>query len=98
MQPVQQKTNGLSITSFVLSLVNVVCFVFPLLGVLAVVFGFVARGQIRQNPGQGGRGLALAGIIIGAIFIVAAIGFWAFVATSDDCYRDGSTYRCDFNR
>ena len=43
--------------------------------VLAVIFGFVARGQIRRTNGvQGGGGLALAGIIVGfsliALFIL----------------------------
>jgi hypothetical protein len=39
-------------------------FVIPL--VLGVVFGFVARGQIRASGGtQGGDSLAIAGIVIG---------------------------------
>jgi hypothetical protein len=33
---------------------------------LGIVFGFVARSQIKNSNGtQGGQGLALAGIIIG---------------------------------
>jgi hypothetical protein len=45
-------------------------------GVLGVIFGFVARGQIKRSGGaQKGSGLALAGIIVGFVFIVlAAIG------------------------
>ena len=43
--------------------------------VLAVIFGFVARSQIRQSAGtQRGDGLALAGIIVGfawiALFVI----------------------------
>jgi hypothetical protein len=57
-----RKTNGLAIASLVCSIAGFL--VIPL--VLGIVFGFVARSQIRNSNGtQGGQGLALAGIIIG---------------------------------
>jgi hypothetical protein len=38
--------------------------------VLGIIFGFVARGQIKRSAGgEQGSGLALAGIIIGFIVI-----------------------------
>jgi hypothetical protein len=49
--------------------------------ILALVFGYVARNQIRQRR-QGGDGLAIAGIVLGwvgiatmviAIVVVAAV-------------------------
>lgn len=41
---------------------------------LAVVLGHIARGQIkRSNNTQGGAGIALAGLILGYIMIVASI-------------------------
>jgi hypothetical protein len=60
-QPVH-KTNGLAIAGFVCSF-----FFFLVLGsILGIVFGFVARGQIKRSQGvQKGAGLAVAGIIIG---------------------------------
>jgi hypothetical protein len=40
---------------------------------LGVIFGFVARGQIKRSGGaEQGGGLALAGIIVG--FVCIAIG------------------------
>src|SRR5438067_2278316 len=56
----------------------------PLCGIgsiLAVIFGYVGRGQIDRSGGtQSGRGLAIAGIVLGwigigilAIFIVLGI-------------------------
>jgi hypothetical protein len=42
--------------------------------VLAIVFGFIARNQIKQNP-QDGSGMALAGIILGFLWIVVGIVF-----------------------
>jgi len=40
---------------------------FPIPGVVAVILGFVALGQIRREPHSTGKGLAIAGIILGGI-------------------------------
>lgn len=77
------KTNGLAITSMVLGILGILLFWFfglgVLLGILAVIFGFIARGQIARE-GQGGRGMALAGIItgfvaVGLLVLLVLIGF-----------------------
>jgi len=97
MQPVApQGTNGLSIAGFVLSVVNVIpCFWFlPLPALLGLIFGMVSRGQIKHNPGAKGKGLALAAIVIGVVFLAIAVIFWVWIATSDRCIRDGSSFRC----
>jgi hypothetical protein len=40
---------------------------FPVVApILAVIFGHIARGQIRQT-GEGGGGMALAGLLLGYI-------------------------------
>lgn len=50
---------------------------------LGVVFGFVARSQIKRT-GEAGAGLALAGIIVGlavvVLSLVAIVGVFAVVA------------------
>ena len=62
-----KKTNGLAIASLVCACAG---FLFFVPGVLGVIFGFIARSQIRQSGGtQGGDGLALAGIIVGFAWI-----------------------------
>jgi hypothetical protein len=53
-------TNGLAIASMVLGIV----WVYWIGSILALVFGYVARSQIRQR-GQGGDGMAIAGIVLG---------------------------------
>lgn len=77
------KTNGLAIASMVLGILGILLFWFfglgVLLGILAVVFGFIARGQIARE-GHGGRGMALAGIItgfvaVGLLVLLFVIGF-----------------------
>ncbi|MDT7614772.1 MAG: hypothetical protein QOF00_2219, partial [Pseudonocardiales bacterium] len=45
---------------------------------LGIVFGFIARGQIKRT-GESGDGLALAGIIIGGIFTLLFIAYIVFI-------------------
>jgi hypothetical protein len=69
-----QTTNGLAIASLVLGII----WVYWIASVLAIIFGFIAIGQINQSGGrQGGKGLATAGIICAfawiAILVIAII-------------------------
>ena len=69
---VAARTNPLAVASLLLGFFSV----FPLFGVLAVVFGHVARAQIRKSAGrQKGTGMALAGLILGYL----CLGFVLFV-------------------
>jgi uncharacterized membrane protein len=60
------RTNPLAIVSFVLSLVAI--FVWFFASVAAVICGHIALNQIKRT-GEGGRSLALAGVIIGYVGI-----------------------------
>ena len=95
MQPAQQKTNGLAVASLVLSLVNIIpCFwLLPLPAVLGIIFGAVSRGQLKKTGGKG-AGMAVAGLVIGVVFVIIAVIFWIYLKSFDACVRDGSTYRC----
>lgn len=62
-------TNGLAIASLVCSLFGWLCVIG---GILGIILGVLALGQIRQS-GQGGRGLAIAGIVIGGIVTALVI-------------------------
>jgi hypothetical protein len=65
--PAIKRNNGLAVASLVCACAG---FLFIVPGVLGVIFGFIARSQIRQSRGtQGGDGLALAGIIVGFAWI-----------------------------
>jgi len=60
---VQNKgTNGLAIASLVLGII----WIYWLGSILAVIFGHVALSQIARS-GQNGRGLAIAGLVLGWI-------------------------------
>jgi hypothetical protein len=57
---VARPTNGLAVASLVVGAV----WLFWIGSVLALVLGYVARGQIRRT-GEGGDGVAVAGIVLG---------------------------------
>ena len=81
-------TNGLAVASLVCSLL----WVFGVGSVLAVVFGFVARSQIkRSGDGQRGNGLALAGIIVGFVGIVGMVLIITVaIAVDHQCHQPGN--------
>ena len=65
------KTNGLAIVSLVSSLVGI--FIIPFIGsIVGIITGHMALGQIKRT-GENGRGLALAGTIVGYVGIAFAI-------------------------
>jgi hypothetical protein len=48
--------------------------------ILALVFGYIGRRQIDESGGaQGGRGMAVAGIIMGWIGVGILIVFWTVI-------------------
>ena len=71
----------LMLVGLIIPIVNLVCgIVSPGLGLAAIITGFLARSRASQNPEQyGGAGLALGGIITGALSILAVVGLIALV-------------------
>lgn len=63
MSTSSEKTNTLAIVSLILA------FFIPLVG---AILGHVAMGQIKKT-GEQGRGIALAGVIIGWVFTALSI-------------------------
>jgi len=55
-------TNGMAVASLILGIV----WIYWIGSVLALVFGYMARRQIAER-GEGGAGLATAGIVLGWI-------------------------------
>jgi hypothetical protein len=67
--PVRRRTNALAVTSLICGLAQ------PLLGLTtipAIVLGYAARSQIRRT-GEGGDGLATAGLVLGWIGAAVAV-------------------------
>ena len=76
MPPAGRQTSGWSIASLVCGILGCVPFV---TGALAVIFGVVGVRAAR-DPGVGGKGLAIAGIVLGAVSIVLWALFGAGIA------------------
>jgi hypothetical protein len=71
--PPQTGTNGLAIASLICSLVGLLCCIGSIAGLIT---GFIALDQLKNPQNQEtGRGLALAGIIIGVLGIIAMATF-----------------------
>jgi hypothetical protein len=66
-------TSGMAIAALALGISGLT--VFPFLGsVLALIFGYMARNQIRSRPEElHGEGLAVAGIVTGWIGVVLTV-------------------------
>jgi hypothetical protein len=70
--------NGLGTAALILAIVGLVlCWSIVggvVLGLCAVIIGFVARGRVKRGEATNG-GVAIAGIALGAVAIVAALVF-----------------------
>lgn len=66
-----QRTNGLAIAAFVCPLVF--CVLFP----LGIIFGHIALSQIART-GEGGKGLAIAGLVISYALAAMVVVFFGF--------------------
>jgi hypothetical protein len=69
------QSQTLSIVSLILGIAGLtICCGWFIPSVVALILGFMARGKANSNPAQyGGAGLALGGIITGAIGIIGSI-------------------------
>jgi hypothetical protein len=75
-----QKTNGLAIAALVLGIAGLVFYACGVASILALVFGYMSRRQIDESGGtQGGRGMAIAGIIMGWIGVALVVIFWVVI-------------------
>jgi hypothetical protein len=75
-QQALRRTSAAAITSFVLGLISCIPY---LTGIAAIVLGLLAIRKSR-DPSVTGKGLAIAGLILGIINVLAWSGFAAFVA------------------
>ena len=71
---IRRRTNTMAVTALVLGIIQFVGWIIFLLpgllaAILAIVFGFVSMNQMRRS-GEAGRGLAIAGVILGFLGIL----------------------------
>ena len=74
-QPIQNnQTDGFAVAGFILSLVSILCCGgTSFLGLIFSIIGLVNC----NNTGKGGKGLAIAGIVLSAIILILIVLFYA---------------------
>ncbi len=96
--PGRSLPTGMAVASLILGILGILTAFFllgGLLGLVAVILGVLALGKIKRGEADG-RGMAIGGIVTGAIALVLTIGFLAivgsfFAANSDEI---GSLTQC----
>jgi hypothetical protein len=73
--PLSAGTNGMAIAGFVLGLLGFTV----ISAILGIIFGSIALSRIRMT-GQGGRGLAIAGIVLGSCWLALFVILFAIGA------------------
>jgi hypothetical protein len=67
---------GLAVTSMILGIISLICFcawyISLPLALIAIVLGFIAKGQADRGQ-AGGRGMAVAGLVLGSIAVLLAL-------------------------
>ncbi|GAA1508046.1 hypothetical protein GCM10009827_022800 [Dactylosporangium maewongense] len=74
----QQPQNTLGLVSMILGIVSIpfaCCYIGLLLGAAAIVLGYLGQQKVKQGLANNG-GMALAGIITGAVGVVIEIAIW----------------------
>jgi Domain of unknown function (DUF4190) len=71
----QRPTNGFAVASLVLGILG--CFFF--LWALSAIFGFIALSQTKDGS-QGGRGMAIAGLVLSGIWFLCTVAIMAYIA------------------
>jgi len=80
----QPKSSVLAIVSLVTGVLGILCCGWFVLSIAALITGFLGRKEIAESGGmKTGNGLAMAGLILGAIGIVLGILNWVLILATD---------------
>jgi hypothetical protein len=86
------KVSGLAIAGFVVSLASIFLMAVPfgIVGIIGIILSAIALSQINKDPQNniGGKGFAIAGLIISIIFAVISIIIYASLAACSGALGD----------
>ena len=70
----------LPIVSLVLGIISLCSYISPLTGIAAVITGYLGMKNANNDPANyGGKGLAIAGMITGGIFLLIGLLYWIYI-------------------
>ncbi len=70
----------LPIISLILGIISLCCYIGWLTGPAALITGFIGIKNVKKDPtNYGGKGLAIAGMIVGGLFTVLWVLYWVFI-------------------
>jgi hypothetical protein len=80
--PQERKTNPLAITGMILGITSITvglccCSGLPF-SVSGLICSLIALSQLKQNPQQAGRGMAIAGLVLSIVGLVAGVLIMVF--------------------
>jgi hypothetical protein len=85
----QQRGNGMATAGFVCGLLGAIFGAIPFvfwiafpLAVLGIVFSVIGLRRANREPERGGRGLSIAGLVLGIIGLILAILWVVFIAAA----------------
>lgn len=78
------KTSVMAIISLVTGILGILCCGWFILSIAALVLGFLGRKEINESGGaKTGSGMAMAGLILGAIGVALGILNWILILATD---------------
>lgn len=70
----RSRLNATALLSVVVSVFGTLCFFWGVAGIGAIILGIVANGEIKRSEGkQHGQGLAITGIVLGTLHLLALV-------------------------
>lgn len=77
---VSEQNKTMPIVSLILGIVSLCCYVSPITGLAALVTGFLGIKNANAQPDlYGGKGLAIAGMVLGGIMFLIGVIYWVFL-------------------
>lgn len=89
---VERTSNGFAVVALVCGIIGAVLGLIPILfilawalGIVALVFGILARRRTKRDPAVGRRGMATAGVVLGIVAFGLGVAGYAIV---NDAFED----------
>lgn len=70
----------LPIVSLILGILSICCYISPLTGIAALITGYLGIKNANNDPqNYGGKGLAIAGMILGGLFLLIGVAYYVII-------------------